>query len=90
MISVFVNGLLPDFFAITITSEKLCAAVPPPRTGPRHELPKASLIRGSANEIATRKVHFLAEKTSAPEPTPCQSRRFLSRRRFFARWSDRP
>jgi hypothetical protein len=34
MISVFVMGLLPDFFAIadsSKTKEKLCAAGPPPR-----------------------------------------------------------
>jgi hypothetical protein len=62
MISVFVNGLLPDFFAIANTSEKLCAAVPPPRCGARHELPKASVIRGSGNENATRKADFWPKK----------------------------
>jgi hypothetical protein len=63
MISVFVIGLLPDFFAIAIPSEKLCAVEPPPRYGARHELPKATVIRGFENEIARRKIGFLREKT---------------------------
>jgi hypothetical protein len=37
MISVFVMGLLPDFFAIANSSKKLCAAEPPPRCGARHK-----------------------------------------------------
>jgi hypothetical protein len=69
MISVFVMGLLPDFFAIANSSEKLCAAVPPPRYGARHELPKASVIRGSGNEIATRNPEFLPKKHGG---TPAQ------------------
>jgi hypothetical protein len=39
MISVFVIGLLPDFFAIAITSKKpkkIVCGSSPPRTGARH------------------------------------------------------
>ena len=64
MISVFVNGLLPDFFAITIASIKkiVCGTISPPQFGARQDLPQARLIRRCRNEIATRKLDFVLKK----------------------------
>ena len=64
MISVFVIGLLPDFFAIAITSksQKIVCGSSPPRTGARHQVPQARPIRDSGNENATQKYRFRPEK----------------------------
>jgi hypothetical protein len=88
MISVFVMGLLPDFFAIANSSQKLCAAEPPPRYGARHGLPKARLIRGSENEIATRNPEFLPKKSHAatgPPPAMAKTPLVADRTRLVVR-----
>jgi hypothetical protein len=65
MISVFVRGLLPDFFAISTPSKqwKNCVRQDPHRAKKRPERPNRTPIRRPENEIATRKTGAIARNT---------------------------
>jgi hypothetical protein len=66
MISVFVMGLLPDFFAIADSSEngkENCVRQNPRRAWKtRLKTPNASVIRLSEKENARQKVRFVGGK----------------------------
>jgi hypothetical protein len=65
MISVFVRGLLPDFFAISTPSKqwKNCVRQDPRRDKNRPERPNRTAIRRPEIEIATRKTGAIARNT---------------------------
>jgi hypothetical protein len=69
MISVFVMGLLPDFFAIADSSEngkKNCVRQNPRRAWKtRRKTPNARLIRLSGKENARQKVGFGGRKQAS-------------------------